>query len=526
MLEIAFRPDRSGATPIARQLTEHLAALIGAGRLAPGGKLPATREAAAALGVARNTVAAAYAALTTRGLVTAHVGQGTFVAVTPGARPAGAPATAPPPRAFAWDGLFARDAARAILPEAIRRAGSGGPFPFDFRGGRIEADLLPLRDLRWAFARPFESRARARSLAALPDPWGWLPLRREIARHLAGRGIACDADDVAVTGGIQQALDLAARVLVDPGDAVAIEQPGYFGAALAFAARGADLLGVPVDGEGLCTDRLARVLRLRRAKLVYVTPAAQSPTGVALSPERRAALLALADEYQTPVFEDDYDHDLRYGGPALPALKAHDRAGQVIYAGTFSKVLFPSLRIGYVVAARPLVQRMMNTRLVGEFASGVVEQAAVATLLATRGLDRHLRRVRRVYADRLAAMRAALRREMPVGTRVAEPRSGHLVWVTLPPGVDADRLDQAARARGVASTRGEVFHVDGTGGEHLALAFSALDATAIAEGVTRLGAAAREVAASRAVARSRARPASTTAERGRRAERRSVDGRR
>lgn len=488
VLDVAFRPDRHGPAPIARQLADHLAGLIAAGRLAPGSKLPASREIAASLGVARNTVTAAYEMLATRGVVTARVGQGTFVAATlPRETP---PAAGAAPREFAWDGLVARSAP-ARLPDLLRRSEGGPPVPFDFRGGRVEPGVLPASDLRWAFARPFQQRARMTALAGHADPYGWPQLREEIARHLAGRGIACDAADVAVVGGLQHAIDLVARVLLDPGDAVVVEQPGYFGATLAFGGRGADLLGVDVDDDGLRTDRLARVLRLRRPKLVYVTPATQSPTGVALSPARRRELLALADEHQVPIFEDDYDADLRYRGPALPALKADDPAGQVIYAGTFSKILFPGLRVGYVVAARPLLARLVTARWRSDFGGGVVEQAALATLLATRGLDRHLRRVRKLYADRLDALVAALATSMPAGVRWRAPASGHVVWVGLPPGVDPEALQDAARARGVAYGRGELFFVDGRGGDHLLLSFTALDATTIAEGIARLGAALR-----------------------------------
>jgi GntR family transcriptional regulator/MocR family aminotransferase len=493
VLEIAFHPDRAGDVPFARQLADHLAALIGSGRLAPGVKLPASREAAASLRLGRNTVSAAYDMLAARGLIAARVGQGTFVAPPSAAAslPGGA-AAAVTPREFAWGGLFARHPPAGVLPPAITRSETHGVFPFDFRGGRIEARALPLADLRWAFAAPFRTRTRLQELAAHHDPRGWPPLRREIARHLASRGLACEPDDVMVVGGIQQAIDLAARVLVDPGDAVAIEQPGYFGAALAFAGQGAEVLGVEVDDEGLRTERLARILRLRRVKLLYVTPATQSPTGAVMSRARRDALLALADEHQVPIFEDDYDSDLRYAGPLLPALKAADPAGQIVYAGTFSKVLFPGLRVGYVVAARPLLERMVAARWVGDFGSPVVEQAALATLLGTRGLDRHLRAVRRLYAARLQALLAALRRNMPDGVRWTEPRGGHQVWVTLPHGIDVDRLQQAARTRGVAYTRGELFHLDGRGAEHVSLAFSALEPAVIAEGVARLGALVRQ----------------------------------
>ncbi len=479
---------------MARQLADHVATLVTSGRLLGGSRLPASREAAIALGVSRKTVSAAYQQLAARGLTAAHVGQGTFVLLgTP--PPAAAPraAAARTPREFAWDGLLARV---PPVPLSLRRAERGGPSPYDFRGGRIEASALPLADLRWAMGHAFRSRAGLQALASHHDPAGWPPLRREIARLLVRRGISCDAREVAVVNGLQHAIDLAARVLVEPGDAVVMEQPGYFGAALAFAARGADVLGVDVDGEGLRTDRLARVLRLRRVKLVYVTPATQSPTGAMMSPARREALLALADEHQVPILEDDYDNELRYAGPVQPALKATDPAGQIVHAGTFSKVLFPGLRVGYVVAPRVLLERLVAARAASDFGSGVVQQAALASLLATGALDRHLQRARRLYGRRMAALLAALGREMPAGARWTEPRSGHLVWLTLPSGVDGDRVHQAALALGVAYTRGEVFFADGRGGEHIALACAAVDEATIAKGVARLARAIREVASS------------------------------
>jgi 2-aminoadipate transaminase len=522
VLEIAFRPDRASDVPMARQLADHLETLVRSGRLVGGSKLPASREAALALGVSRKTIVAAYDQLAARGLTASHVGQGTFVLLDDAPpRPVLRATAARTPREFAWSGLLAREP--APTPAAIAlRSESHDRVPYDFRGGRVEASALPLTDLRWAVARPFRSRTRLRELAAHYDPAGWPPLRREIARMLVRRGLSCDPGEIAVVNGLQHAIDLTARVLVEPGDAVVVEQPGYFGAALAFAARGADVLGVDVDAEGLRTDRLARVLRLRRVKLVYVTPATQSPTGAVMSPARREALLALADEHQVPIFEDDYDNELRYAGPVQPALKATDPAGQIVHAGTFSKVLFPGLRVGYVVAPRPLRRRVLAARVASDFGSGVVEQAALAGLLATRGLDRHLQRMRRLYAGRLAAMLAALRREMPAGTRWTEPSSGHLVWLTLPAGIDPDRLHQAAHARGVAYTRGEIWFTDGRGAEHLALAFAAVDEATISKGVAWLGRAMRE-AASAARADGLRRPAARAVAAGR-AGRRKSDG--
>jgi 2-aminoadipate transaminase len=343
-------------------------------------------------------------------------------------------------------------------------------------------------DVRRAFAR-----AIARSLPALAghlDPLGWLPLRREIVRHLVARGIECQPADVAVVNGAQQAVDAAAHALLDPGDTVVMEQPGYFGAALAFTACQSNLVGVGVDEQGLRTAELARVLQARRVKLLYTTPASQCPTGAVMGETRRRELLALADEHQVPILEDDYDSELRFQGAPVPALKTLDRAGQVIHAGTFSKVLFPTLRVGYVVAARPLLEKMVLARVSADFATGAVPQAALAALLRSGMLARHVRRMRRLYAERQRAMLDALARHMPAGTKWSAPPGGHMLWLRLP-AVDPDRVFHDAAAEGIAYTRGEVFHFDGRGTEYLALSFANLTPLRIADGVALLAAVVR-----------------------------------
>jgi 2-aminoadipate transaminase len=486
MLELAFTPDRDDVEPVYQQLRNYLRDLIANERLPRGMKLPATRELATALGLSRNTVTQAYEDLVADGLLAAHVGQGTFVAAPHAGRDAGAGRTdADPPRpGFAWSGLFALRARALTVPSGLL-ARSARPVRFDFRGGQVALDALPTADLRRAFAD-----AVGKELAGIADqqgPLGLLPLRREIARYLIARGITCDFTDVAVVNGAQQAIDLATRVLVDPGDSVVMEQPGYFGARLAFTACQANLVEVGVDRDGLRTDELARVLRTRRVKLVYTTPAAQSPTGAVMSDARRHALLALADEHQVPILEDDYDSELRYEGAPIAALKTLDRSGQVIYVGTFSKVLFPGLRVGYVVGAAPLIEKLALARWNADVTTNVVTQAALAQLLANGGLTRHLRRVRAVYAERLAAMLTALDTTMPPGTAWTRPRGGHTVWITLPPDVDADALLQSALDAGIRYSPGDVFCGDGRGRRHVALSFANHAPVAIAEGVGVLG---------------------------------------
>ncbi|HSJ96204.1 MAG TPA: PLP-dependent aminotransferase family protein, partial [Myxococcota bacterium] len=335
-----------------------------------------------------------------------------------------------------------------------------------------------------------------RALGRLPEhanaiePLGHPPLRAAVARALGARGIACGADEVLVTDGAQQAFDLIARALVDPGDAVAVEQPGWFGAALAFRAAGADLLGVAVDGEGLRVGDLERLLRVRRPKLVVATPAVQMPTGVALSDARREALLALTDRAQMPVVEDDFDGELRLAGPARPALKTLDRNDQVLYVGTFSKALFPGLRLGYLVAARSLLARLAVLRFASSMQAPLVEQMAVAELLESGLLERHVRRVRRRLAERLRAMLDALAAELPEA-RVREPAGGTCAWVELPAGVDVAALAAEAAERGIAFASGDSCRLDGEGPPALLLSFAALAPDPIREGVAELAASLR-----------------------------------
>jgi GntR family transcriptional regulator/MocR family aminotransferase len=481
MLELVFRPDRGDGRPLYRQLADHLRELVEAGRLAPGQKLPATRELAEAVGVSRNTVNLAYEALAEADLVSAHVGQGTFVAERSWAeREAG---SADAPAGLAWEGLLSSRARALRVPAGLTRP--PGQLPFDFDAGRVDLASLPRDELRRALGRA--AGEHLDQLANRMDPLGWPPLREEIARALIARGIRCGPDDVLVVQGAQQGLDLTARVLIDAGDAVALEEPGYFGAHLAFAGHGAQLVPVPVDDRGLRTDALARVMRSRRLKLVYTTPAVQSPTGAALDEARRQALLALAAEHQVVIVEDDYDSELRLAGTVTPALKREDEAGRVVYLGTFSKVLFPALRVGYMVAAQPLLRRAVLARVAAQLGGSMLEQAALAELLQSGAIERHVRRVRRLYRERQDAMLAALDESFPSDARWRRPAGGNSVWVELPGDVDSDRLARAAREAGVGYGRGEPFQLQDTAPPCLLLSYACTEPDSIREGIGRLG---------------------------------------
>jgi GntR family transcriptional regulator/MocR family aminotransferase len=481
VLDLPFRADPLHPDPVYRQLADHLAELIRAGRLPTGERVPPTRELASALALSRNTVTRAYQGLIEAGFLGAHVGRGTFVQrAARTERNQRAPDSVRP--TFAWPALFATRQRALRMPRPLRLANPGS-VRFDFRPGQVDRAALPIADLQGAWQRAV---GKLREHANDFDALGFAPLRVAIARQLAGRGIARRPEEVLVTSGAQQAFDLVARVLIEPGDTVAVEDPGYFLAGMAFRACGAQLLGIPVDDSGLRVDELARALRTRRVKLAYVTPSVQLPTGVALSPERRDELLELADRVQMPIVEDDYDCETRFVPNSALALKTLDSGDRVIYIGTFSKALFPGLRLGYVVGAPPLLAALSRSRAVTSQQPSLVDQMAVAELLASDALERHVRRGRKRNAERLAATIETLQTAMPAGTRFREPCGGNSVWVELPGATDTDALAVAAQERGIAYGRGEPFRVDGEGAPALLLSFSGLAPDAIRSGVTEL----------------------------------------
>ncbi len=486
MLDLSFHPDASSGTPLYDQLASSLRELIEAGRLGAGEQLPPTRDLASSLGLSRNTVNRAYETLAGAGFLNAKVGRGTFVA--PGrARPDPYAGSRREP-GLAWSAVQARRSRRLALP-ALAPLPPEEALRFDFRPGRVDPAALPLAELQRAYARAIQ---RLPECANEIEPLGWPPLRQALARRLAGRGIRCGADELLIVSGAQQALDLIARVIVDSEETVALENPGYFGATLAFRAAGAHTIGIDVDEAGLRVDDLERAQRRRRLRCVYTTPASQLPTGVALAPERRNALLAFARREQVPVVEDDYDAELRVEGAAPPALKQRDPGDLVLYTGTFSKSLFPGLRIGYLLAPAPLRVPLATARITATMQAGLVDQLALTELLETDALDRHIRRMRRHYGAKRQALLDALEAEMPPEVRATPPAGGNGVWVALPDAVDVEPLLRRAAAQGIAAGFGPTFCVEGTPRSALLLSCAVASDEAMREGVARLAALIRE----------------------------------
>lgn len=399
LFELAIRLPGAGSRDLLREVHRQLRAAILDGRLQPGARLPATRALAQRLGVSRNTMLAAYDLLLSEGYLLARPGAGTYVADTvPQSRRGRVVKSTTPrrdPRLVPLN-VPGADLAPTLQPQPSRD---------DFRVGLPDAGAFPF-DI-WRRLSDRALRRIAREPADYADPQGQAALREAIARHVSfTRAVGCTADDIVVTAGAQQAFGLLARILVVPGrTVVAVEQLFYPSLREALTAAGAKVVTVPVDAEGLCVERLPPEVRV-----ICVTPSHQFPTGVVMSPQRRAALLAFARARNAVVIEDDYDSEFRFAGRPLDALQTLDRAESVCYVGTFSKSLFPALRLGFVVAPPWARASLVRARELADWHGPVLGQEALAAFIAEGHLARHIRKMRKVYGARRTALLEALAR--------------------------------------------------------------------------------------------------------------------
>ncbi|RIQ23853.1 aminotransferase-like domain-containing protein, partial [Jiangella rhizosphaerae] len=339
--------------------------------------------------------------------------------------------------------------------------------------------------------RPRRGAGRDREPGGYADPAGHPDLRAAVARYVAyARSVRTGADDVVVTNGAQQALDLVARVLLAPGDVVAVEEPGYPPAREAFAAHGARVVGVPVDGEGLVVSRLPRA-----ARLVYVTPSHQFPLGVAMSPRRRLDLLAWAGAHDAAVVEDDYDSEYRFADRPLEPLHALDAGGRVVYVGTFSKTLLPGLRLGFAVVPPSLRSAVRAARRLADGHGPVATEAALARFMDEGLLARHIRRTAKVYARRRSALLAGLAGELAPYVETVPSAAGLHVCALLRSGdrAVADAVAARARAAGVAVETLAAYRAEPGGPAGLVLGYGAIEADEVPVGLTALAAAFRAV---------------------------------
>lgn len=459
--------------PLPTRIARHVIAEVRRGSLSPGLRLPGTRPLAEALGVHRNTVVAAYEQLVAEGWAEARQGGGTFVSAQVGQVRRGAALREGP--------LY-----RVLAPayEAPRHTFARGTLVL--AGGVPALDLVPAEAIGRAYRRALRSRA-SRGAWGYGDSAGHPALRACIAASLRERrGVAASEGSVLVTRGSQMALELASRVLLSPGDAIAVEDPGYPPAWSSFAARGARLVPVPVDGEGVVVEALARAIDRHPIRAIYVTPQHQYPTTVTLSPARRVALLSLCRARRVAIIEDDYDHEFAYeGAPTLP-LAAHDDGGVVLYVGTLSKTLAPALRIGFVAGPPSLIERLASERVAVDRQGDAVLEAAVAELFDEGVVDRHVRKMRAVYAERRDALVAALEGSLGERVSLAVPSGGMALWLSLEGGVDACEVAREAEARRVGVVSGRHFMLPARRSSHLRVGFACADPRALARAARAL----------------------------------------
>ncbi|MGK5557614.1 PLP-dependent aminotransferase family protein [Actinomadura kijaniata] len=456
-----------GRRDLAGQIYRQLRDAVLDGRLRPGDPVPPTRELARRLAVSRTTVGVAYDRLIGEGFLEGRSGAGTYVRATREA-PRGAPAASPlRPRAV-WHDLAAWP---ARLPGAR----------YDFRVGLPDPGLFPFAEWRRLMAA--ELRPTARALSGAWDPAGLDVLREAVARHVGvSRSVRADAADVVITAGIQQALDLVCRVLLEPGATVAMEDPGYPPARLLFRSLGLRVHGVPVDAEGLRVDALPG-----DARAVYVTPSHQFPLGMAMSLPRRRALLEWARHREVVIVEDDYDTEYRYGGRPVEPLQSLDTDGRVIYLGTFSKAMLPVLRLGFLVAPAALRRAFRAARYVSSWHSDLPVQAALARFVDEGMLARHLRRSRREYQARHEHLVELLERDFAGRLDVVPSEAGLHLSAFLADGAGDDAgLARRALDHDVALYPLSEFAVAGPPRPGLAFGYGGVRRDDIGEGLRRL----------------------------------------
>ena len=474
-------PSRRGRE-LYRWIYEELRTAILEGRLQPGSRLPATRDLAESYQVSRPTIITAFEQLKSEGYVEGRVGSGTYVSqVLPDQ-------LLQVPRARIEKRLPRR---RMPLSSYARRLHPFFPAMSPrtvraFRANQPALDAFPTT--LWAQVASRRLRRVSAGLLAGGEALGYRPLREAVADYLnTARGVKCSADQVLVVSGAQEALDRTGRLMLDTGQPVWMEEPGYPGAVRVFQALGARIQPVPVDEEGL--DPNVGLQRSARARLVYVTPAHQFPLGVTMTLRRRLALLETARRNGMMIFEDDYDSEYRYSGRPVPALQGLDRSGVVLFAGSFSAVLFPALRLGYVVVPENMVDVFAAAGSVSTHHPPLLEQAVLCDFITQGHFARHVRRMRELYAERLTVLLESAREKLSEVLEISSVEAGLQTIGWLKGTVKAETAAAAASENDVEVIPLNRYAWGRTRRQGLVLGFAAVDPSEIRRGVDRLAAA-------------------------------------
>ena len=475
--DLSLAPPAEGQE-LGRWLYTELRTAILDGRLKRGSRMPSTRSLAKQYSLARGTVTAAFDTLHSEGYIGARVGSGSYIAfelpddslisqlkcTTPPMEPSKA--------VLSNRGRDAVEGLRLLPPShSLGRA---------FRSYEPAIDLFPVN--LWSRVAGRVLRNAPRSLYGQGDACGYLPLRKAIAEYVgAARGVHCNADQVIVTSGAQQALDLAARMLIDPGDPVWMEDPGYPGAAFALRAAGAQITAVSVDKDGLNVQEALQ--QEPKAKLAYVTPANQFPLGTTMSAERRRDLLDWAIHENAWIIEDEYDAEYRYSGPPLPALQSMDGSGCVIYIGTFTKMLFNSLRLGFMVVPERVAGAFVAARALLDRHPPTLDQAILAEFILDGHFGHHVRRMRQTYGRRMTALSEAARSRLSGKLDVVQADSGMRTVAWIKTGQSEREVAERARSHGLELSALSEFTIRHARASALVLGFAGCTAAELRRGV-------------------------------------------
>jgi 2-aminoadipate transaminase len=457
--------DPTSRVPIYRQLYQRLVEDIERGKLSPGAKIPGTREMAGLLGVSRTTILDAYAQLEADGWIASKQRGGSFVTSRGALRQGG----------INWD--------TAVEVSELRRPVSAR-VQISFAHSRPDEDLFPLEEFSAACSRVLQSDELSRVLQ-LGSPGGYEPLRQTLSQLMQEEGVAGPTDGILITSGCQQALDLLRRVLVRPGDRVLLEDPVYPGIKNVFLESNPELVGIPMNANGLDLQALERAMH-RGARLLVVTPNFQNPTGLTMSLAARKELLRLAHQMRTIVVENDSYGRLRYRGDDVPSLKELDTSGDVILLRSFSKMAFPGLRIGWVSAPQRVITAMTEAKYRSDLHSDQFSQAVMLDFVLDGGLVRHQETIREEGLKRLQAALASCREHLPAGSIFTEPDGGMNLWITLPDALDAGELLQRAEREGITYLPGRSFSVMAEHRNSLRLSFAGVKPRHIEQGIAAL----------------------------------------
>lgn len=478
-MDLAIALDNNSAIPLYHQLYTELRQAILTGRLQSNQKLPSTRWLAKSLGISRSTVTQSYEQLFSEGYLQTKIGAGTFVST----KLPDDLLTTQPIESQAKNSSFKVEL--SIYGKNVESAEisvTNSDLPINFNYGVPALDRFPLKLWRKLLSRHCESNLDLLNYSL--EPRGHKPLREAIATYLSSsRAVKCSPEQIIITSGSQQAIDLATRLFINPGDAIALEEPCYQGARNIFQAQGAKLISIEVDESGLIVEQLTNIPKV---KLIYVTPSHQFPTGALLSLPRRLELLKWAKKTGTIIIEDDYDSEYRYSSRPIPALQGLENNASVIYIGTFSKVLFPSLRIGYLVVPENLQSLFARAKWLCDRQSPLIEQQVLTDFINVGHLASHIRKMRNLYDRRRQSLVAALKQYFGEKVTILGENAGIHLMIKIKTHLnDSEAIEKAARV-GIGLTSSRKYYLKAKNQGEFLLGYSQLDELKIKEGIRRL----------------------------------------